>query len=125
MTIVNQHSSTARSTSMTTTFATTLMAKQILIFWRDIPAQVIVQQGRRREKVKLSTRFEKAIDRAAMRAGKGNSELYLAEWRRETSKIEADEDILLTAQRRAGELESEFSDERLLQLIRNYGSAGD
>jgi len=125
MTIVNQHSSTARSTSMTTTFATTLMAKQILIFWRDIPAQVIVQQGRRREKVKLSTRFEKAIDRAAMRAGKGNSELYLAEWRRETSKIETDEDILLTAQRRAGELESEFSDERLLQLIRNYGSAGD
>ena len=110
---------------MTTTFATTLMAKQILIFWRDIPAQVIVQQGRRREKVKLSTRFEKAIDRAAMRAGKGNSELYLAEWRRETSKIETDEDILLTAQRRAGELESEFSDERLLQLIRNYGSAGD
>ena len=125
MTIVNQHSSTARSTSMTTTFATTLMAKQILIFWRDIPAQVIVQQGRRREKVKLSTRFEKAIDRAAMRAGKGNSELYLAEWRRETSKIEADEDILLTAQRRASELESEFSDERLLQLIRNHGSAGD
>jgi hypothetical protein len=57
------------------------MAKQILIYWRDIPAQVIVQQGRRREKVKLSARFEKAIDRAAMRAGKGNSELY-ANWSR-------------------------------------------
>ncbi len=101
------------------------MAKQILIYWRDIPAQIIIQEGRRREKVKLSARFEKAIDRAAMRAGKGSSDLYLEEWRREASKIDADEDILVAAKRRARELESEFSDERLLQLIRNHGSAGE
>lgn len=101
------------------------MPKQILIYWRDIPAQVIVQQGRRREKVKLSNRFEKAIDRAAMRAGKGSSDLYLEEWRRESSMIETDEDIKVVAEQQACILELEFSDERLQQLIRNHGSAGD
>jgi hypothetical protein len=99
--------------------------KQTLIYWRDIPAQVIVQQGRRREKVKLSTRFEKAIDRAAMRAGKGSSDLYLEEWRRESSMIETDEDIKAVAEQQASILESEYSDDLLLKLIRNHGSAGD
>jgi hypothetical protein len=98
--------------------------KQTLIYWRDIPAQVIVQQGRRREKVKLSTRFEKAIDRAAMRAGKGSSDLYLEEWRRESSMIETDEDIKTVAEQQASILESEYSDDLLLKLIRNLGSAG-
>lgn len=100
------------------------MPKQTLIYWRDIPAQVIVQQGRRREKVKLSTRFEKAIDRAAMRAGKGSSDLYLEEWRRESSMIETDEDIKTVAEQQASILESEYSDDLLLKLIRNLGSAG-
>ena len=47
-----------------------MTVKKILIYWRDIPAQVIVQRGRKREKAQLSPRFQKAIDRAAMRAGK-------------------------------------------------------
>ena len=42
------------------------MVKKILVYWRDIPAQVIVQRGRRREKVQLSRRFQEAIDRAAI-----------------------------------------------------------
>ena len=58
------------------------MARKILVYWRDIPAQVIVQSGRKREKILLSSRFQKAIDRAAMRAGKGSSDAYLSEWRR-------------------------------------------
>ena len=64
------------------------MVKKVLIFWRDIPSQVILQRGRRREKVMLSDRFQEAIDRAAMRAGKGGSEAYLAEWRRERTAID-------------------------------------
>ena len=40
------------------------MVKKILVYWRDIPSQIIVQRGRRREKVLLSARFQKAIDRA-------------------------------------------------------------
>ena len=99
------------------------MAKMTLIYWRDIPAQVIVQKGRRREKVKLSERFEIAIDRAAMRAGKGSSDAYLDEWRREPSAVESDADIKEVAEAQAALIESEFSDARLLELIRNKGSA--
>ena len=42
--------------------------KKILVFWRDIPAQVLVRRGRDKAKVMLSNRFQVAIDRAAMRA---------------------------------------------------------
>jgi hypothetical protein len=53
------------------------MAKLTTIFWRDIPAQVIGQQGGKRHKQVLESRFAVAIDRAAMRAGKGSSNAYL------------------------------------------------
>ena len=61
------------------------MAKLITIYWRDIPAQIIGQEGRRRHKQELSKRFAVAIDRAAMRAGRGSSTAYLEDWRRERS----------------------------------------
>ncbi len=41
------------------------MAQLTVVYWRDIPAQVIVKKGRRDEaKIQLTERFEKAIDRA-------------------------------------------------------------
>ena len=58
------------------------MASLIVISWRDIPAQVIVKRGREAAKVQLSQRFQEAVDRAAMRAGKGSSDAYLADWQR-------------------------------------------
>ena len=101
------------------------MVKQILIYWRDRPAQGIGQRGRKREKVLLSARFQKAIDRAAMRAGKGKSDAYLSEWRRESSSIESDAQLRDIAEQEAIRFEAEFSDEVLTQLIRNHGSAGE
>ena len=101
------------------------LVKQILIYWRDIPAQVIVQRGRKREKAKLSLRFQEAIDRAAMRAGKGSSDAYLSEWRRVPSSIESDAALHEIAAQEASRREAEYSDELLLQLIRNHGSAGE
>jgi hypothetical protein len=99
------------------------MVKKILIYWRDIPAQVIVQRGRKREKAQLSSRFHEAIDRAAMRAGKGNSDAYLSEWRREATTIDSAADLREIADHEISRFESEFSDARLLQLIRNHGLA--
>ena len=61
------------------------MPKLITVYWRDIPSQVIAKKGRTTSKVQLSQRFQSAIDRAAMRAGKGSSDAYLSEWRREAS----------------------------------------
>ena len=101
------------------------MVKQIIIYWRDIPSQVIVQRGRNREKAQLSQRFQEAIDRAAMRAGKGSSDAYLSEWRRETSSLASDDELREIAEQQISRFESEFSDERLSQLIRNHGSASE
>jgi hypothetical protein len=58
------------------------MANVVIVYWRDIPAQVIVGKGRRAEKRILPERFEQAIDRAAMKVGAGDSDAYLAEWRK-------------------------------------------
>lgn len=101
------------------------MVKKIVIYWRDIPSQVVLQRGRRREKALLAARFQEAIDRAAMRAGKGSSDAYMSEWRREASSVDSDEDLAVLAAAEAGRLESAISDEQLLALIRNHGSAGD
>ena len=99
------------------------MTRKICVYWRDIPSQVIVQRGRQREKSMLSARFQQAIDRAAMRAGKGGSDAYIAEWRRVTSPCDSDGELRQIAEREVERLESEFSDEVLLALIRNHGSA--
>ena len=96
------------------------MAKLITVFWRDIPSQVMARKGRDTQKVLLSLRFQEAIDRAAMRAGKGSSDAYLTEWRRETVSCD-DADLEQAVQARAEELESGFSDDELLALIRAKG----
>jgi len=100
------------------------VTRKILVFWRDIPSQVIVQRGRQREKAMLSDRFQAAIDRAAMRAGKGGSDAYIAEWRRESSAVDADGDLAALAAAEAGRFEAEFTDERLESLVRSKGVAG-
>lgn len=97
------------------------MAKLITIFWRDIPSRVIAKRGRDVAKVKLPHRFQAAIDRAAMRAGKGSSELYLAEWRRDSRRCERD--LEGEASREAEKLESQYSDELLEQLVKDKGKA--
>jgi len=45
------------------------MANVIIVYWRDMPAQVLVGRGRRGVKLPLPERFEQAIDRAAMKSG--------------------------------------------------------
>ena len=96
-----------------------------MIFWRDIPAQVVVQRGRKREKAQLSSRFQEAIDRAAMRAGKGSSDAYLSEWRRESTSFESDAELTEIANQEVLRLEAEYSDERLSEMIRNHGSISE
>ena len=51
--------------------------QRIDVFWRDIPAQVLIKRGRQRGKYLLAHRFQAAVDRAAMRAGKGGSDASL------------------------------------------------
>jgi hypothetical protein len=100
------------------------MASLTLIYWRDIPAQVVVKRGRETAKVKLSARFQEAVDRAAMRAGKGSSDLYLAEWRR-SDAVPCGDDIEHEAAMEASRIEARYTDEDLERLIRAKGLAGE
>lgn len=95
------------------------MAKLITVYWRDIPSQVMVRVGRDTRKVMLSPRFQEAIDRAAMRAGKGSSDLYLAEWRRASRPCSGDPQQV--ADEEAGRLEADYDDARLEALVKARG----
>ncbi|MBP1804458.1 virulence factor [Rubellimicrobium aerolatum] len=93
-----------------------------IVYWRDIPAQVIVGQGRRGAKVQLSERFEQAIDRAAMKAGARDTDSYLAEWRKGTPyAVEGEQAEVAHAE--AARLEAEYDAARLKALIDNDGRA--
>ena len=96
------------------------MGSLIIISWRDIPAQVIVKRGREAAKVPLSNRFQEAVDRAAMRAGKGSSDAYLADWQRSEPRSCGD-DLRAEAAAEAARLEAKFTDEDLERLIRSKG----
>jgi hypothetical protein len=58
------------------------MAEITIVFWRDIPAQIIAGSGRRGVRKPLPERFEQAIDRCAMKVGARTSDDYLAQWRK-------------------------------------------
>ena len=96
------------------------MAKLTVVYWRDIPAQVIVKAGRTSAKRQLSERFEKAIDRAAMKAKLGDTDSYLAEWRR-AAPVDCGDDLESEASTAAEKLEQDYSEERLAGLIRAGG----
>ena len=95
--------------------------ERIIVYWRDIPSQVIVKKGRNREKVLLDQRFQQAIDRAAMRARKLDSDAYMGEWKRERSPLEDGVDLITAVRREAQAIEAAYPAERLLQLIKNHG----
>ena len=99
------------------------MAKLTIVYWRDIPAQVIAKQKRTTAKRVLSERFEKAIDRAAMRSGARDTDAYLAEWRRGDAAPCGD-NLEAEADSAAARLEADYGDDRLAALIDSGGREG-
>ncbi|MEM9436541.1 MAG: virulence factor [Pseudomonadota bacterium] len=93
-----------------------------IVYWRDIPAQVIVGKGRRGAKVQLPERFEQAIDAAAMKLGASDTDAYLAEWRKgDPYAVEGDPAEVAAAE--AARLEAEYDPARVRTLIQNEGKA--
>ncbi len=95
------------------------MAKLITVFWRDIPAQVTAKAGRKTAKIQLPDRFQEAIDMAAMRAGKGSTDEYLEDWRRE--QRECDNDLQAVVDQEAASINETFTTEFLQQVVKNKG----
>ena len=73
------------------------MAQLIVVYWRDIPAQVIVKRGR-------------------------DTDAYLADWRR-ADPLPCGDDLEAEAAAHAARLEAEFTDERLKALVAAGGVA--
>ena len=98
------------------------MPEVTIVYWRDIPAQVIVGKGRSGSKAKLTERFEQAIDRCAMKIGARDSDAYLAEWRKADPYVVEGEPAEVAAQI-AAEIETTYDTERLKTLINAEGWA--
>ena len=100
------------------------MAHLITLFWRDIPAQVIAESGRGRNrqqaKIELPRRFAIAIDAAAMKGGADSTDDYLAEWRR-SEPVPCGDDLDAEAAKLAADLEADYPAERVRQLVESGG----
>lgn len=98
------------------------MAQVTIVYWRDIPAQVIVGKGRRAAKRPLPERFEQAIDRAAMKVGAAGTDDYLAEWRK-ADPYEVDGEDSAIAEATVARIDTEYDTARIKALIDNDGWA--
>jgi hypothetical protein len=92
-----------------------------VIWWRDIPAQVVGKDARRSSKVVLHPRFQVAIDKAANRAGKRAYNDYIAEWRK--TQRSCGDDLESEVQAESDRLEAEYDKHHLAELIRSGGVA--
>jgi len=92
-----------------------------VIWWRDIPAQVVAKDGRRASKIVLHPRFQVAIDKAAVKAGKRAMDDYIAEWRK--TQAPCDDDLEAVASAEAARLESAYGRHELAVLVAAGGVA--
>lgn len=96
------------------------MADLIVVYWRDIPAQIIVKKGRANAKRELPLRFTEAIDMAAMRSGAAESDAYLAEWRK-ADPVPVGDDLEAEAEKAAADFDARYGQERLVALAKAGG----
>ncbi len=96
------------------------MADVVVVYWRDMPAQVIVGRGRRGTKLPLPERFEQAIDRAAMKSGAANSDDYMEGFRK-ADAVPVDGTDQEAAEAMVAKIDAEFDLERIKTLIANDG----
>jgi len=83
----------------------------VVIYWRDIPAQVNAQLGRERHQVLLSSKFQRAVDRAKRKAGIYTAHEDIAQWRRESQPCGGD--LATAAEALASQIEVGYTRERL------------
>ena len=99
------------------------MANVTVVYWRDIPAQIIVKAGRKAAKRELPARFQEAIDMAAMRAKAIGTDAYLNDWRRDVL-ADCGDDLEAEADAWLAKLDGEYDDARIAALIAGKGHIG-
>jgi len=96
------------------------MAQLVILYWCDIPAQIIVKAGRKSAKQQLTNRFQEAIDMAAMKSKAHKAGTYLEKWRR-SEPYECGENLEIEVIHAAKKIEKDYDDERLNALIKAGG----
>ena len=84
--------------------------------WRELPSMVAARAGDETVKSQLATRFQEAIDEAAMRLGDTGADDYLAGWER-SSWTEATGAPAEVLDRVVAELEAEWPAERVADYL--------
>ena len=86
-------------------------------YWRDFPSMVVARaETRERHKVQLPSRFQVAIDEAAMRAGATGTDEYLDGWLRTDWQEQAGAPQEV-AQAVAAQLEADYSPRRIREML--------
>ena len=101
------------------------MAQKTIVYWKDIPTQIIVKAGRKAAKRELPEYFIQSVDQCAMRLGAKDSDAYLEEWRRgspESGRKERMKKKRGSPEEVSGDLETE-ADQALEALIAAYPKA--
>jgi Virulence factor len=96
------------------------MADLVVLYWRDMPSQVIARAGRKTAKQELPKRFMEAIDAAAMRAGATDTDAYLQGWRRGDPSPCGD-DLEKAAADAVADIDRAYDSVRLQRLIAGGG----
>lgn len=96
------------------------MAQLTVLYWRDIPSQVIAKAGRRSAKRVLADRFQEAIDVAAMQSKSHETDDYLAEWRKGAPRPCGD-DLETEVAAATERIETEYDDHKIKALVGNAG----
>jgi hypothetical protein len=92
-----------------------MAASLITIWWRDLPMQVIARDRRQAHKVVLHPRFQVAVDRAAVKAGKKSASDYVEEMRREARPC--GDDLVAEATAESERLEALYTREVLARIV--------
>lgn len=91
-----------------------------IIYWRDIPSQIVSGSGRKKSKLMLPERFQEAIDMAAMRDKAHDSDAYLDGWRKENlENLDGKTEDIVGAV--AAEMDIKFDDGVLRSYVTNGG----
>ncbi|MBA2740030.1 MAG: virulence factor [Actinomycetota bacterium] len=91
-----------------------------VIWWRDIPTQVVASHGGHTVRAELPARFTAAVDRAAMRAGLAGSEDYLAQWDRRARPC--GDDLQAEVDAEVADLADRYPSSRLTEIVNDQAA---
>ena len=96
------------------------MSEYQVMRWHQIPSMVIAREGDTVIKTMLASRFQEAIDEAAMQMGETDADAYTAGWNRDPW-VQSEISPHQLAEQIVEQLESELDEEKISALIKSMG----